>query len=229
MPDATAGNPIGNTVSGDELAITSEAQGDVLIRNASGWVRLAAGTSGYFLKTLGAGADAAWAANTSSLQLVSNVDTSAGDATSYTISSLDLDTDGYYILIISMKYVAAVTGTLALEMSGDTTATNYYTQRLDHDATTIASERNANNIFSYGLPQNEGWHCVMHIMRGPTGLAFAFGQGTGEHTGTYTTHNWQFTTNHKTAGNVTSLTIKASQASAIAQNSKITLYKITRA
>jgi hypothetical protein len=41
--------------------IASSAQGDVMIRDGSGWTRLAAGTSGQFLKTQGAGANAAWA------------------------------------------------------------------------------------------------------------------------------------------------------------------------
>jgi hypothetical protein len=40
--------------------IGSAAQGDFLYRGAAGWARLAAGTSGYFLKTLGAGANPAW-------------------------------------------------------------------------------------------------------------------------------------------------------------------------
>jgi hypothetical protein len=40
--------------------IGSAAHGDLLFRGASGWQRLAAGTSGQFLKTLGAGADPAW-------------------------------------------------------------------------------------------------------------------------------------------------------------------------
>ena len=42
--------------------MTSDARSDVYFRNASGVLaRLPAGTSGYFLKTLGAGADPAWA------------------------------------------------------------------------------------------------------------------------------------------------------------------------
>ncbi len=45
------------------LKIASEAQGDVIYRSASGWTRLGAGTSGYFLKTQGAGADPTWAAS----------------------------------------------------------------------------------------------------------------------------------------------------------------------
>lgn len=39
------------------LAISGEAQGDVLYRNASGWTRLAAGSSGALLQTRGGGAN----------------------------------------------------------------------------------------------------------------------------------------------------------------------------
>lgn len=43
------------------LTISGQAQGDILYRNASAWVRLAAGTSGDFLKTNGAAANPEWA------------------------------------------------------------------------------------------------------------------------------------------------------------------------
>jgi hypothetical protein len=49
-------------ISVSDLTITSEAQGDVLYFNGSNWVRLAAGTSGHFLKTQGTGANPVWAA-----------------------------------------------------------------------------------------------------------------------------------------------------------------------
>ena len=42
------------------LTIGSEAQGDLIYRDATGWTRLGAGTSGQYLKTLGAGANPAW-------------------------------------------------------------------------------------------------------------------------------------------------------------------------
>lgn len=41
--------------------IGSAAQGDILYRDAAGWARLGAGTSGYFLKTQGAAANPTWA------------------------------------------------------------------------------------------------------------------------------------------------------------------------
>lgn len=43
-----------------DLTIASEARGDILYRGASAWVRLAAGTSGQFLQTQGAGSDPQW-------------------------------------------------------------------------------------------------------------------------------------------------------------------------
>ena len=44
-----------------DVTLTSPVQGHILYRNASGWVNLAPGTSGFFLKTLGAGANPVWA------------------------------------------------------------------------------------------------------------------------------------------------------------------------
>lgn len=44
------------------LAAIAGVQGDVIYHNGTAWVKLPAGTSGQFLKTLGAGANPAWAA-----------------------------------------------------------------------------------------------------------------------------------------------------------------------
>lgn len=68
-----AGAPAAASISGDgsmtnagvlsisDLTISSEAQGDILYFNGSNWVRLAAGTNEYFLKTSGASANPSWA------------------------------------------------------------------------------------------------------------------------------------------------------------------------
>lgn len=50
-----------NSVTGAKIALTSQAQGDVMYFNGTNWVRLGAGTSGEFLKTQGAGANPVWA------------------------------------------------------------------------------------------------------------------------------------------------------------------------
>jgi hypothetical protein len=57
---AGAGDPEELTLSELLDFIGSAAQGDILYRSASGWARLAAGTSGQVLKTQGAGANPVW-------------------------------------------------------------------------------------------------------------------------------------------------------------------------
>ena len=49
-----------NAVDGTHIALGSDAQGDVMYYNGTDYVRLAPGTSGQFLKTLGAAANPAW-------------------------------------------------------------------------------------------------------------------------------------------------------------------------
>lgn len=50
-----------SSVTGPKIAMGSDAQGDILIRGVTSYQRLAAGTSGQFLKTLGSGANPLWA------------------------------------------------------------------------------------------------------------------------------------------------------------------------
>jgi hypothetical protein len=51
-----------NTTGGKNITELTGTQGDVLYHNGTSWQKLAAGTSGHFLKTNGAGANPAWAA-----------------------------------------------------------------------------------------------------------------------------------------------------------------------
>lgn len=56
----TTGDPEDCSLSELLDFIGSAAQGDILYRGASGWARLAAGTSGQYLKTQGPGANPVW-------------------------------------------------------------------------------------------------------------------------------------------------------------------------
>lgn len=49
-----------NSVDGTDIALGSDAQGDIMYYNGTDWVRLAAGTSGKILQTNGAGANPTW-------------------------------------------------------------------------------------------------------------------------------------------------------------------------
>ena len=53
---------------GTDLTSTLTTQGDILYRDGSGLQRLAAGTSGYFLKTQGTGANPVWAESSGAWQ-----------------------------------------------------------------------------------------------------------------------------------------------------------------
>lgn len=61
----TGADPIWAAVTGDGVGIevpANSAQGDILYHDGTGYVRLAAGTDGQFLKTSGVGANPAWSA-----------------------------------------------------------------------------------------------------------------------------------------------------------------------
>ena len=64
---ASTGNAVSNgtywqvMAEGGDVATVLTAQGDILYRDGSGLQKLAAGTSGYFLKTQGASANPVWA------------------------------------------------------------------------------------------------------------------------------------------------------------------------
>ncbi|HET6890484.1 MAG TPA: hypothetical protein VFH31_05230 [Pyrinomonadaceae bacterium] len=65
--------------------IGSAAQGDILYRDAAGWARLGAGTSGYFLKTQGAAANPVWAAQaTTGITLGTPVASTSGTSIDFT-------------------------------------------------------------------------------------------------------------------------------------------------
>jgi hypothetical protein len=66
--------------------IGSAAQGDILYRGASGWARLAAGTSGHYLKTQGTGANPTWAAVSAGSSEI-DINTQSGN---YTLQASDL-------------------------------------------------------------------------------------------------------------------------------------------
>lgn len=82
-----------NSVTGAKIALGSDAAGDVMYYDGTNWVRLAAGTSGNFLKTNGAGAAPSWAAasgSSDSMTLLGSITTTSG--TSQSLSSLNLTT-----------------------------------------------------------------------------------------------------------------------------------------
>jgi hypothetical protein len=118
-----ASNTITN-IGGSSIRMGSDAQGDVLYFNGTNYVRLPAGTSGNFLKTLGAGANPTWSAIPGGGDLLStnNLSDLASIATARTNLLIDTSTahgdSNYSILttdravVTSAAFTAARTWTL---------------------------------------------------------------------------------------------------------------------
>ena len=74
-----------NGVSGDKIAMGSDAQGDILFYNTTDYARLGAGTSGQFLQTQGSGADPQWASVSETIAQVTGTQTGAVDTGTTTV------------------------------------------------------------------------------------------------------------------------------------------------
>ena len=98
----------------------SQAQGDVLYHNGTTWARLAAGVSGQFLKTLGAGANPAWAdATGGGLTLLSTLTTTSG--TTHSVTSIDTSYRALYIEIDGVSFTGSATLSIGLSQNNGST------------------------------------------------------------------------------------------------------------
>ena len=103
----------GNTVPSP----ASQAHGDILYRGSAAWERLAAGTSGQYLQTAGAGAAPVWATvSTGSWTSLGTISTASG--TTVTLSSLTLTS--YKALVLVWTGVSAVGNSSTISMNGVT-------------------------------------------------------------------------------------------------------------
>ena len=76
-----------NSVTGAKLALGSDAQGDVMYYNGTDWARLAAGTSGHFLKTQGGSANPVWASASAGNTFTASYGNSTGVVTNRTVDA----------------------------------------------------------------------------------------------------------------------------------------------
>lgn len=101
--------PAAGSVNFDSLGFTSQSQGDLLVRGASSWARLPAGTSGQFLKTQGTGANPTWAeAGGGAWSFISSTDISS--AASFDFTAVDASAyDGYMMYLMNVVPVTDAT------------------------------------------------------------------------------------------------------------------------
>jgi hypothetical protein len=119
----------------------SEAQGDVLYYNGSAWARLAAGTSGYFLKTQGAAANPVWAAAGGFRPIQSQVISNGGSG----VSSVTFNTglSGYNSLVMFCNIrsmTAAERDDIAIRFNGDSGSNYDFQQLYCNGSTTIGTD-----------------------------------------------------------------------------------------
>ena len=127
----------GETNLAGTLKVGSTNQGDVLYDNGSSIVRLTPGTSGYFLKTQGAGANPTWAENTQYFQLVSTTSgtTGSGDST----DSVAISASSTYWVEFEIEDQSTNPNTIFLTFNDDGGA-NYSYARSELNFNTTESE-----------------------------------------------------------------------------------------
>lgn len=166
--------------------------------------------------------------NPPGMSIVEDMDTSAGDATSYTFSSLDLDTDGYYELRFHIKNASGSSNDIQIRPNADATSANYYQEYLNASGASVAAN-NTENDYMRDVTTVYEISGSVKISRGPLGYIHMIVE-TFHSNGADTTVQIRKTgIVYQSAGNMTSLQIIGTQTNGIAQNSKITLYKFLRA
>ena len=115
----------------DQLAAITPAQGDILYYNGTAWVALAPGTSGFFLKTLGAGANPLWAVSPGSGTVNSgSINQLAWYAANGTaVSGLTTGNNG--VLVTSGGGVPSISSTLPAAVQGNITVLGDQAQALN--------------------------------------------------------------------------------------------------
>jgi len=118
---------------GTDVSTTLTTQGDILYRDGSGLQRLAAGTSGYFLKTLGTGANPTWAALSAGIKQI-KFPTTHG-TTQYTISSSSYSDVGanYKVTITPTSASNRILLYTQFADQGSNAGRTYYTFRKEGD------------------------------------------------------------------------------------------------
>lgn len=140
--------PAANQSPATNLALTSEAQGDIPYRNATIWASLAAGTSGQVLKTNGAAANPSWS---NVLSSVLDYSTSASSSTSRQGSTLKV---AFGSISITGSSSQAITN-LAF------TSSSSYFVVVSH-ATSSAQSSNCSSV------NNSGSQCTIYNASGDT-------------------------------------------------------------
>jgi len=160
------------------------------------------------------------------LSKISSTTISGSDVTSVDFTSLDIDTDGIYVLIIEMQEATGNAIDLSIYINDDTTATNYYRQYVNASNSSLASDRTNEAIFGAQAANESGFYYLKVFRVKPQGFFFAQCQSTKGASAAIQTRN--ATVTRYVDANITKITITASTASSIKIGSVLSLYRVTR-
>lgn len=165
------------------------------------------------------------------LSFVGSATVSGAAATTLTLSGLDLDTDGRYLIFYAFKNATTSTATISLYYNSDTTATNYQRQTADFSGSTPTIQQ-ANDAGVLGLQSttggvngdNNGYFFIANdVSARPRLVNIQSRDGTTGLRVQLVSHYW------KTSGaNVTGITFSSSVASAFAIGSTAQLWKMAQ-
>ena len=138
---------VDNAVDGAKIAMTSDAQGDVLFYGGTDYERLGPGTSGYFLKTQGAAADPVWSSVPAGVTINTNADNRIMSGSDTTLT-LNGETNLTYDQT-----------TLAVKNSGTASDIKVYCETANTHYTSIKSAAHAaytGGSWTFTLPGTDG-------------------------------------------------------------------------
>lgn len=140
------------TITNPVITVGSDARGDIYFRGASGFTRLGTSTSGFFLKTQGAGADPIWAsavpvlatcgASTNGAQATANNtwfpvplgtenwDSGTMHDTVTNNTRITVPTTGYYIFVATIEFGANASGFRVIAIAKNGTREPYNRQQI---------------------------------------------------------------------------------------------------
>ena len=136
-------------------------------------------------------------------------------------TSLDINTDRFYILFVNAKNPTGSSYSLLLFRNDDYTATNYYTQFIGASGTTVSAGRENRPGFIY-LPAGIALISQMFIGRDPDGYMQATGLSMRNRGANVHLEN-KYISSTNTTANITSIRIAAQQSGGIGAGSKLLL------
>ena len=153
--DLTSVGAIGSVARGSgaftTLSMGTTRQGDVLYDNGTSLVRLAPGTSGNFLQTLGGGANPQWATGV--------LIYSAGSSSRFTASTDRTTTSASYVKLKEIFIDGSGTLRISFDLSGDGTPGHDGVAKIYRNGVAVGTERTVSDTATYSTFNEDisGW------------------------------------------------------------------------